>query len=158
MWKALISQARRYPYPTNVVWYSSIFAAGDLAQQNFLKEKVDLKQTRNVAILSLSFHGHLFYMWLRVMEKLFPGKGMGSILRKVVCDQLVVTPTGISAYYIGMSAMEGKQDILAVWREKFGKTYKVAVIYWPVVQIINYRLVPVFFRMAFFGCWGFLSA
>ncbi|XP_078415253.1 mpv17-like protein [Cetorhinus maximus] len=55
-----------------------------------------------------------------------------------------------------MSAMEGKQDILAVWREKFGKTYKVAVIYWPVVQIINYRLVPVFFRMAFFGCWGFL--
>ncbi|XP_078415254.1 bMERB domain-containing protein 1-like [Cetorhinus maximus] len=101
MWKVLISQARRYPYLTNVVWYSSIFAAGDLAQQNLLKkEKVDLKQTRNVAILSLSFHGHLFYMWLRVMEKVFPGKGMGSILRKVVCDQLVVTPTGISAYYI----------------------------------------------------------
>ncbi|XP_038676695.1 mpv17-like protein [Scyliorhinus canicula] len=157
MWKVLISQVERFPWFSNVVWYSGIFAAGDLAQQKLLKpDDIDLRQTRNVALLSLSFHGNFFYLWLKLMDKVFPGKGLGSVIRKVVCDQLVMTPTGISAYYIGMSAMEGKQDILAVWRETFWKTYQVAVIYWPVGQMINYGLVPVFFRMAFFGCWCFV--
>ncbi|XP_072337933.1 mpv17-like protein [Scyliorhinus torazame] len=55
-----------------------------------------------------------------------------------------------------MSAMERKQDILAVWRETFWKTYQVAVIYWPLGQMINYGLVPVSFRMAFFGSWCFV--
>ncbi|XP_048408525.1 mpv17-like protein isoform X3 [Stegostoma tigrinum] len=157
MLKFLLAQVRRFPWVTNVVWYSSIFTAGDLAQQKLLrKEKVDLKQTRNVALLAFSFHGNLFYMWLKVMEHVFPGTAPSNVLRKVVCDQLVVTPTGISGFYIGMSMMEGKQDIFAIWRETFWDTYKVAVIYWPTVQIVNYGLIPVVFRMAFFGCWGFV--
>ncbi|XP_078095979.1 bMERB domain-containing protein 1 [Mustelus asterias] len=101
MWKVFLSQVRRFPWLSNVVWYSCIFAAGDLAQQRLFKaDKIDLKQTRNVALLALSFHGNLFYLWLRFMERIFPGKGLGNVLRKVACDQLVVTPTGISAYYI----------------------------------------------------------
>ncbi|XP_067912339.1 mpv17-like protein isoform X3 [Heterodontus francisci] len=147
MWKVLRSQARRFPWICNVAWYSCIFAAGDLAQQSLLKEeKVDFKQTRNAALLALGFHGNFVYLWMKAVENVFPGTAAGTILWKVVCDQLVVTPTGISAFYIGMSAMEGKQDILAIWRENFWNTYKV----------INYRLVPVFFRMAYFGCWGFV--
>eukprot|EP00061_Rhincodon_typus_P018085 g47107.t1 len=102
MLKFLLAQVRRFPWVTNVVWYSCIFTAGDLAQQKLLKkEKVDLKQTRNVALLAFSFHGNLFYMWLKLMEHMFPGTAPSNVLRKVVCDQLVVTPTGISGFYIG---------------------------------------------------------
>ncbi|GCC33179.1 hypothetical protein chiPu_0011647 [Chiloscyllium punctatum] len=126
MLKFLLAQAKRFPWITNITWYSSIFTAGDLAQQKLHnKEKVDLKQTRNVAILAFSFHGNIFYLWLRLMERMFPGTAPGNVLRKVVCDQLVITPTGVSGFYIGMSVMEGKHDIFAVWREKFWDTYKV---------------------------------
>ncbi|XP_060696423.1 bMERB domain-containing protein 1-like [Hemiscyllium ocellatum] len=101
MLKFLLAQAKRFPWITNVTWYTSIFTAGDLAQQKLHnKEKVDLKQSRNVAILAFSFHGNIFYLWLRLMERMFPGTAPGNVLRKVVCDQLVITPTGVSGFYI----------------------------------------------------------
>ncbi|XP_059510175.1 bMERB domain-containing protein 1 isoform X4 [Stegostoma tigrinum] len=112
MLKFLLAQVRRFPWVTNVVWYSSIFTAGDLAQQKLLrKEKVDLKQTRNVALLAFSFHGNLFYMWLKVMEHVFPGTAPSNVLRKVVCDQLVVTPTGISGFYIDQLDIVSMADL-----------------------------------------------
>ncbi|XP_069761805.1 mpv17-like protein [Narcine bancroftii] len=149
---------KKLPWISNVAWYSCVFAAGDLAHQNLTKhwENIDLKQTRNITILALTFHGNFVYLWIRAMESLFPGAALSTILWKLACDQLVGTPTGISAFYIGMSILEGKQDIFADWKKNFWSTEKAAVIYWPMVQIINYSLVPVFLRMAYFGCWGFV--
>ncbi|XP_078274458.1 mpv17-like protein [Rhinoraja longicauda] len=157
MWKLVVSHISRFPWVSNVALYTCVFAAGDAVQQYMSKrEPLDLTRTRNVATLALTFHGHFVYLWLKAMEKVFPTATVGTVLSKLVCDQLVATPTGISAYYIGMSILDGKQDIFADWNSKFWSTEKAAVIYWPIVQIINYSLVPVFFRMAYFGCWGFV--
>ncbi|XP_072916611.1 mpv17-like protein isoform X2 [Hemitrygon akajei] len=157
MWKFLATKIRKFPWISSVALYSCVFAAGDLAQQNLSKkEKVDFKQTRNVTTLALTFHGHFIYLWMKTIESVFPGATAGIILRKLACDQLIGTPTGISAFYIGMSILEGKQDIFADWKKKFWSTEKAAVIFWPMVQIISYSMVPVFLRMAYFGCWGFV--
>ncbi|XP_059835353.1 bMERB domain-containing protein 1 isoform X3 [Hypanus sabinus] len=101
MWKFLATKIRKFPWISSVALYSCVFAAGDLAQQNLSKkEKVDFKQTRNVTTLALTFHGHFIYLWMKTIESVFPGATAGIILRKLACDQLIGTPTGISAFYI----------------------------------------------------------
>ncbi|XP_032896183.1 mpv17-like protein isoform X2 [Amblyraja radiata] len=101
MWKLVVSKIRRFPWISNVAMYATVFTAGDVVQQNlFKKEPLDLKRTRNVTTLALTFHGNFVYLWLKAMENVFPGASMGTVLRKLVCDQLIATPTGISAYYI----------------------------------------------------------
>ncbi|XP_043566979.1 mpv17-like protein isoform X2 [Chiloscyllium plagiosum] len=140
MLKFLLAQAKRFPWITNITWYSSIFTAGDLAQQKLHnKEKVDLKQTRNVAILAFSFHGNIFYLWLRLMERMFPGTAPGNVLRKVVCDQLVITPTGVSGFYIGCYHLLANSTAHQLW---FDTRILQDGIFWKLGFCVGHFHVP----------------
>lgn len=54
--------------------------------------------------------------------------------------------------------MEGREQMLQDWREKFLNTYKTGLMYWPVMQFLNFALVPPLIRTAFTGCCGFIWA
>ena len=42
--------------------------------------------------------------------------GAGLVARKVLLDQLVFTPPMIATFFIGMSVLEGKQDVTKEFR------------------------------------------
>uniref|UniRef100_V9L6S4 Mpv17-like protein n=1 Tax=Callorhinchus milii TaxID=7868 RepID=V9L6S4_CALMI len=161
MLRSIRSGIKRFPWITNVTLYSCVFGAGDVVQQNLSKEreaKVDLKQTRNILLLTFSFHGNFNFLWLKTLERMLPGVTMGNIVRKVLCDQLFASPVAISAFYVGMSALEGQPDIFGVCREKFWNSYKIGVAYWSVMQAINFTFVPPYVRTAFAGFCCFFWA
>ncbi|XP_070617982.1 mpv17-like protein isoform X2 [Erythrolamprus reginae] len=128
---------RRWPWLCNAGLYGSLFAAGDAVQQRLRLrpgQRADWAQTRRVALVALTFHANFNYLWLRGLERLWPGRSPAALLAKVGCDQLVGGPVALLAFYAGMRMLQGKEDIFADCRQKFWNTYKTGLMYWPFVQ------------------------
>ncbi|XP_072534865.1 mpv17-like protein [Salminus brasiliensis] len=196
---------RSYPYISNVVGYTTLFASADFIQQSMLggaqersahlsgntsgeqalltcREEVlmtgqseeshlkdsdsskytsgekdipihsiDLAQTARVALVGLCFHSNFNYHWLRALERMFPGGGAKRISLKVFLDQLIAAPATISAFYIGLSTLEGREDPFADWKNKFWTSYKTGIVYWSTMQAVNFSLVPPVARTVFAG-------
>ena len=75
------------------------------------------------------FHAPLVFNWLRLAARLFPKDTTSHLLAKVFLDQTCFAPVGLSAFYIGLTAMEGKSvdAIYQEWREKFPNTWAVRI-------------------------------
>uniref|UniRef100_A0A8C4SW39 MPV17 mitochondrial inner membrane protein like n=1 Tax=Erpetoichthys calabaricus TaxID=27687 RepID=A0A8C4SW39_ERPCA len=170
MWRFILNPVRRCPWITNVALYGSLFAGGDLVHQGFSRRAdFNWRQTRNVAVVAFTFHANFNYMWMRFLERSFPGRAASVILKKVLLDVTVGGPLAISAFYTGVSLMEGKKDPLQDCQEKFWNTYKVrppmpgwshSSLPSPSVflQTLNFLLVPLYLRTMFTGCAVFLWA
>ncbi|KAM5199001.1 mpv17-like protein isoform 3-T3 [Hipposideros larvatus] len=133
-WRALARAAGRYPWPTNVLLYAALFSAGDALQQRLRGGPADWRQTRRVATVAVAFHANFNYVWQRLLERALPGRTPRAILAKVLCDQAVGAPVAVSAFYTGMSILQGKDDIFLDLKQKFWNTYKSGLMYWPFVQ------------------------
>ncbi|KAG9277508.1 mpv17-like protein isoform X2 [Astyanax mexicanus] len=157
MLKALLKHIKSFPWVSNVTVYGCLFAGGDLAQQCLSgSEKLDWGRTRNVAVVAFGFHGNFSFLWLRFLERRFPGNSVSMVLRKLLLDQTVAAPLATSVFYTGVSFLEGKNDILEDWKKKFLNTYKTGLMYWPFMQFLNFSLVPLYLRTIFTGCCAFV--
>uniref|UniRef100_A0AAX7VS06 Uncharacterized protein n=1 Tax=Astatotilapia calliptera TaxID=8154 RepID=A0AAX7VS06_ASTCA len=116
---------KAHPYISNILGYTALFASADLVQQSVLG--VDWHQMARVATVGFCFHANFNYHWLRGLEKMLPGGGVKAVTGKVVVDQLIAAPLTISAFYIGLSLLEHKDDPLEDWRQKFWTSYKVRI-------------------------------
>ncbi|XP_066546010.1 LOW QUALITY PROTEIN: mpv17-like protein [Amia ocellicauda] len=94
------------------------------------RDRLDWNRARKVPLVAFGFHGNFNCVWMRALERRFPGRSAGAVTRKLQLDQTAAT----SVFYVGMSFLEGKEDILQDWREKFLNTYKTGLMYWPFVQ------------------------
>ncbi|XP_024427089.3 mpv17-like protein [Desmodus rotundus] len=155
-WWALPRAAGRYPWLSNVLLYGALCSAGDALQQRLSGGPADWRQTRCVATVAVVFHANYNYVWQRLLERAVPGRTPRAILTKVLCDQAVGAPVAISAFYTGMSILQGKDDIFLDLRQKFWNTYKSGLMYWPFVQLTNFSLVPIQWRTAYTGLYSFL--
>lgn len=87
------------------------------------------------------------------MEVLFRGKNdMLTVLRKVVLDQLTYGPVcNVLFMSFATLALEGKS--LAALRQKVATDYPAVQLsgwkLWPLAALINYRFVPLKFRVLF---------
>uniref|UniRef100_A0A8B9DM47 Mpv17-like protein n=1 Tax=Anser cygnoides TaxID=8845 RepID=A0A8B9DM47_ANSCY len=124
------SPRARRRLPALVLLYAGLTAAGDAAQRRGRGQPPDWAQTRRVALLALTFHGNLNYVWLRALERALPGRRPAAVLGKVLCDQLLAAPVAVGAFYTGMSILQRKEDIFSDCKKKFWNTYKVR-------QVIN---------------------
>ncbi|XP_071327027.1 mpv17-like protein [Trachinotus anak] len=154
---------KAHPYISNVLGYTTLFASADVIQQSVLGGKhaagatadgsagIDWFQTARVATVGFCFHANFNYHWLRWLERMLPGGGVKAVTGKVVVDQLVAAPLTISAFYIGLSLLENKEDPLKDWRQKFWTSYKTGVVFWSTMQAVNFTLVPPVARTVFLG-------
>uniref|UniRef100_A0A3P9NLW4 Si:ch211-120k19.1 n=1 Tax=Poecilia reticulata TaxID=8081 RepID=A0A3P9NLW4_POERE len=155
-----------HPYISNVLGYTALFASADLIQQRVLgrnpapaserSARIDWHQTARVATVGLCFHANFNYHWLRGLERMLPGGGLRAVTRKVVLDQLVAAPVTISAFYIGLSFLENRDDLLEDWRQKFWMSYKVLNLMFSFTGLrdnhaVNFAFVPPVARTAFVG-------
>ncbi|XP_068180909.1 mpv17-like protein [Antennarius striatus] len=154
---------KAHPYISNILGYTTLFASADLIHQSVLGGKntagfkskdrggIDWRQTARVATVGICFHANFNYHWLRGLERLLPGAGVKAVAGKVVVDQMIAGPLTISAFYIGLSLLENKDDPFEDWRHQFWTSYKTGVVFWSTMQAVNFALVPPVARTAFMG-------
>ncbi|XP_056398805.1 mpv17-like protein [Hyla sarda] len=156
---AFLKFTQRHPWFTNVTIYGSLFGSADIVQQKLSKGpngQLDWKQTAKVGIVGFCFHANFNFFWLRFIERTFPGSAPKNVIRKVACDQLMAAPITISAFFTGLSLLEGDEDIFKNLKEKFWPTYKTGILCWSVFQTINFSIIPPVIRTAYIGVCAFL--
>lgn len=98
--------------------------------------------------------------WFMTLDKFLPmkagatGAGVaGVVMKRVVADQLLFAPVGLAAFFGVMATLEGV-DV----RQRFRDTYVSALTanwqVWPLVQFVNFKFVPISYRVPFVGSVG----
>lgn len=106
--------------------------------------------------------------WNNVLERRFPlhfcvhrrpvsGKvSWKAMSKRLICDQLVMAPIGLGLFLGSMGVMERRS--LDQIKEKFTDLYKPALVtnwqVWPVAQLINFRYMPLAYRVPFQSSCG----
>jgi protein Mpv17 len=95
----------------------------------------------------------LQYRWFGFLSKVFPmAKGQpafGQALKRVIFDQLVYAPFGLTLFFTVMTIAEGggRRAVSNKMRDMFVPTLKANYVIWPAVQIVNFRLMPMQFQL-----------
>ncbi|EIM83393.1 uncharacterized protein STEHIDRAFT_101589 [Stereum hirsutum FP-91666 SS1] len=171
---AAIAVARAYqhsfdtrPNATLAVAGGALTALGDVVAQvtqnirarrelHHTRPQYDAKRTLRFFIFGAAMSPFIG-RWNKFLEWRFPlrsegGKiSMSSLTKRVAADQIIMAPIGLTMFLGGMGIMEGR-DLNHI-KGKFRDLYKEAIIanwkVWPAVQIINFRSMPLPYRVPF---------
>lgn len=141
-----MSITKRYSLWKTMSAYCVINLLADLNEQVIIKkrtaENYRYAKTARITLVGTCIIGPIAFFWMRLAEIILPGTGVRTVVKKVLIDQSLVGPFSISSFYISTNILEGKSDIFEEWRQKFLKTWKTGLMFWPVAQGINFSLVP----------------
>ncbi|XP_014487765.1 PREDICTED: mpv17-like protein [Dinoponera quadriceps] len=136
---------QKYPIVRGMISYAAIWPAGSLLQQ-----KITGKKELNYAeALRFSLYGSLYvaptlYCWLRCASFLWPKSNLKSAITKALIEQVTYSPVAMCSFFFGMNLLELKpvSECIEEVKIKFWPTYKVAICIWPILQTVNFVLIP----------------
>ncbi|TNM87779.1 hypothetical protein fugu_006000 [Takifugu bimaculatus] len=152
-WKPMFQG--RYLLLTNTVTCGGMLALGDWLQQSWViykdPNKVrDWKRTGCMFAVGAAL-GPCMHYWYQWLDRLYAGRAMKTVAKKVLIDQLVGSPTIWFFFFMGMSITEGNTaaEGLEEFKEKFWEFYKADWCVWPPAQMINFYFLPPKFRIVY---------
>lgn len=151
----------RRPILGNMVVYGSLYSGAEFMQQTFnnkinVPEGSSPKPYETDTLARYAFMGtcvfpHVLYHAYKFLDSKFVGKSLNVVLPKLAADALIVTPINLTLFYVGMSALERKEDLLEEWRKKIIPTFVTASVFWVPASLINFRFLPPQARVVFVG-------
>ncbi|XP_068217913.1 mpv17-like protein [Palaemon carinicauda] len=165
---ALFSKLRKFfrarPLLKNMMGYGIMYVGAEFSQQTLLKKvwKDDPDPNYDVASLGrYTFFGVLWYpvaynYWYRWLDSRFVGKSLAVITKKSLLDQFLMEPPLLASFYVGMSILEGKDNVTAECKKKFGPTFLTGCVYWLPAMALNFWLMPNSMRVLFLGVCTFI--
>ncbi|XP_051174389.1 mpv17-like protein isoform X1 [Leptopilina boulardi] len=139
------SVTKNYPVARGMASYVVIWPVASLIQQKITgKEKLDYIQALRFSIYGGFFVAPTLYAWLKVASRLWPRADLKSALTKALVEQVTYGPSAMCCFFFGISLLEFKpiSECVDQVKEKFWPTYKIGVCVWPILQTINFLLVP----------------
>ncbi|XP_045112871.1 uncharacterized protein LOC123505531 isoform X1 [Portunus trituberculatus] len=125
----------RRPILGNMVVYGTLYSGAEFMQQTFnnkimVPEGSSPKPYETDTLARYAFMGtcvfpHVLYHAYKFLDSKFVGKSLSVVLPKLAADALIVTPINLTLFYVGMSALERKEDLLEEWRKKIIPTFVV---------------------------------
>ncbi|CDS08717.1 hypothetical protein LRAMOSA10078 [Lichtheimia ramosa] len=107
--------------------------------------------------------------WYMVLDRYFPMPAAGTALaatrtkdiiaiKRMAVDQAFFAPSSLAVFFTVMGLVEtGKWEAV---KEKFHDAYKPALVanytVWPLVQLVNFKLMPLQYRLPFVSTLGIL--
>lgn len=157
----------KYPIIRGCVSFSIICPTGSLLQQTIEGknlENYDYKRMIRFSAYGVFIAAPLFHSWFRITQLLWPHNTMKSAIQKVLLEQVTFGPFSMGTFFVIMPLWEGKKwaEVEQQFSDKFCQSYKVALCYWPFVQLVNFKMVPQKNRVAFVSIfslfwWCFLA-
>ncbi|KAL0131765.1 hypothetical protein PUN28_002958 [Cardiocondyla obscurior] len=114
-------------------------------------------QLKRYAIFGCLLAGPMLHGWYKWLDTYYSGKSTKIVLKKLFADQFILTPSLLILFFISMSLMEAKSDLLQECKIKFVHTFQTSCGYWLPVQFVNFLLIPPSFRVTYVSiasfCW-----
>lgn len=140
--------------------YATLWTISDSVEQKFIskKEQMDYKKSVRMVTVGTFVVAPLVFTWMFLAERMFPGRAIKTVAKKMITDQVVFAPVAISTFYFTTCMLERKslQQFKEEWLVKFPITYKTGMMFWPFVQAVNFSVVPYKHRAKVIGCASFL--
>ncbi|KPU78292.1 uncharacterized protein Dana_GF10257, isoform B [Drosophila ananassae] len=150
----------KYLVVTNTLGLGVLLMVGDAVSQQYerlekkdnvqRKERLDLARTCRMLITGLLIGPiqHTFYVQL---DQNFTDTSRLGVIRKILLDQLVMSPTYLFMFFYISSLLEGRtiKEANEEIAEKFIWTWIMDCCFWPGLQYINFRHLDSKHRVAF---------
>ncbi|GLH06335.1 Mpv17-like protein [Gryllus bimaculatus] len=145
----------KYLFITNTISSGILMGVGDIIQQELeiyrghhkgskLWKRYDWQRIHRMFWVGLILGPpqHVFYGYI---DKLLPKRDFASVSKKILLDQIVISPVCIAVFFVGMGVLEGNSasEIKSEMRNKFLFVYTMDWMVWPPAQYLNfYCLLP----------------
>ncbi|XP_055522529.1 mpv17-like protein [Wyeomyia smithii] len=145
---------KKYPLIKGMATYAIIWPTGSLIQQTIEGKDwrtFNYKQSFNFALFGTFFVAPTLYGWVKISSQMWPTMNLKTGIIKAIVEQFSYGPFAGTSFFFGMSLLERKTIGEAVQevKTKFPDTYKVGICVWPVIQTINFSLIPEHNRVPF---------
>ncbi|XP_043846397.1 protein Mpv17-like [Dromiciops gliroides] len=158
LWRAYQKAVATHPWKVKMVTAASLVGIGDIISQQLIErrgfKKHQVHRTLTMAFIGCGFVGPVVGGWYRVLDRLIPGNTKMDVLKKVAVDQVVFAP----CFLVCLLPLIGTFDGLSVqdnWA-RFQRNFPAALIFnyyiWPPVQLVNFYLIPLAYRLFFVQC------
>ncbi|KAF2842412.1 integral membrane protein [Patellaria atrata CBS 101060] len=99
------------------------------------------------------------FKWYGFLSRAFPlTKTAGTIaaMKRVACDQFIYAPIGLAWFFTFMTVAEGggKRAVTRKFQDVYIPALKANYMVWPLVQMINFRILPLQFQIPFVSTVG----
>jgi len=93
----------------------------------------------------------LHWTYSRIIPKMGPAACMRALGKKLLFTQTIFSLVSIFSFYVFVSKCEGNsnEETLEELNAKFWPTYITNLKVWPVLQLINFTLVPPQFQVLY---------
>lgn len=138
-----------------MVSYSILWPIGNILEQTFVEKKTfdtyDWKKVMRFSLYGAFVMGPTLYLWMRMAWMMWPGRDFRSSIAKALTEQVSYDPAGITTFLFTMSLAEKSTlgEAAHEVRAKFFDTWKVGVVYWPLVQTFNFACIPMHNQVVF---------
>ena len=95
--------------------------------------------------------GIVCHHWYRYLDAKLPGRTIGIVAKKVICDQLVCSPLCIAMFFVTLGLLEKSSwdELKLEIKEKAHRLFIAEWVVWPPAQIINFYLLPTKYRVLY---------
>ncbi|KAH8296822.1 hypothetical protein KR054_011752, partial [Drosophila jambulina] len=147
----------KYLLVTNVVGSGLLMVVGDVVAQEYEYRRGLRQQDRYdtgrmyrmfvAGALQGPLH-HYVYNW---MDRVMPVRSMVNIMKKILIDQLVMSPACILIFFYSICYLEGQSmdDTNKELISKFPYVYMLDWMTWPAAQYVNFRYLETKYRVTF---------
>ncbi|XP_043273280.1 mpv17-like protein [Venturia canescens] len=136
---------QKYPVVRGMASYCVIWPVGSLLQQKIAGNKeLNYTQAFRFSLYGGFFVAPTLYAWLKCASYLWPKSNLRSAITKALVEQVTYGPAAMCCFFFGINLLEFKpvSECVEEVRQKFWPTYKIGVCVWPVLQTINFVLIP----------------
>ncbi|KAK9430122.1 putative integral membrane protein, Mpv17/PMP22 family, partial [Lipomyces doorenjongii] len=130
-----------------------LFGSGDVLSQQ-LVDRRGLAQHDFARTCRMALYGGVIFApatthWYRFLQqKVILRSPRYTLIARVTADQCVFAPINLFTFLSSMAMLEGK-DVTEKLSASFITTYKANIMIWPPVQVINFALIPLEYRVLF---------
>uniref|UniRef100_A0A8P0TQ36 Mitochondrial inner membrane protein Mpv17 n=1 Tax=Canis lupus familiaris TaxID=9615 RepID=A0A8P0TQ36_CANLF len=157
LWRAYQRALTVHPWKVQVLTAGSLMGLGDIISQQ-LVEKRGLRghqtgRTLTMAFLGCGFVGPVVGGWYRVLDRLIPGTAKADALKKMLLDQ-----GGLCPMFSRLFPPTSRSTQWPVSPGQLGQApadpdaLLTNYYLWPAVQLANFYLVPLHYRLAVVQC------
>ncbi|KAH0949444.1 hypothetical protein HN011_000295 [Eciton burchellii] len=141
----------KYPVGTQAIQAGMLMGLGDQIAQNFIENNsktIDFIRTMQFTGIGFFISGPATRIWYGVLDKHIGSKGYSVAIKKVACDQLFFAPTFIAVLLVTIGICQGKniEKLKMKLKNEYGDILKNNYKLWPMVQLINFSLVPLHYQ------------
>uniref|UniRef100_W8C6Y9 Mpv17-like protein n=1 Tax=Ceratitis capitata TaxID=7213 RepID=W8C6Y9_CERCA len=146
--------ANAHPLAKGMISYAVLWPTGCLIQQTM--EGKNLKTYDWMSCLRYCVFGSMYvaptlHGWVRLTSAMWPQMNLRVGVMKALVEQISYGPFAVTSFFFFMTLLEGRsfEEAVQEVKKKFPKAFEVGICVWPIIQTINFSMVPEKNRIVF---------